>query len=140
MLNTRWSNLNSLQLGELGEYYAKMLFSSYGYYVFTSEVDDHGVDFVVKNPKDKTYYEVQVKSVRNNNYTYLLKSKTEISDHNLVCYIRFEDGSLPKVYVFPTTVWDNPNTLFSNRKKEYGVSYSKKNENLLNAYLAEKRL
>ena len=49
MSNTNWSELSYLQLGRYAEYYAKMEFSSYGYDVYTSEVDDHGVDFVAKN-------------------------------------------------------------------------------------------
>lgn len=139
-MKNNYTKLNNLQLGKLGEYYAKMLFTSYGYYVFTSEVDDHGVDFVAKSPKDGKYYEVQVKSVRNNSYVVLMKSKTIISDNNLICYLRFEDGQEPLAYVIPTTAWDNPNTLFANREKEYGISYSKKTEHILNEYLAEKVL
>lgn len=139
-MDKNWSKLNRLQLGELGEYYAKMMFTSFGYYVFTSEVDDHGIDFVVKSPKDNKYYEVQVKSVRNNSYVFLRKEKTKISDETLVCYLRFTDGELPNVYVFPTTVWNVPNSLFVNREYEYGISYSKKSENILNEYLAEKVL
>lgn len=139
-MDKNWSKLNRLQLGELGEYYAKMMFTSFGYYVFTSEVDDHGIDFVVKSPKDNKYYEVQVKSVRNNSYVFLRKEKTKISDETLVCYLRFTDGELPNVYVFPTTVWNAPNSLFVNREYEYGISYSKKSENILNEYLTEKVL
>ena len=52
MPNTNWSKLSHLQLGRYAEYYAKMEFVSYGYDVYTSEVDDHGVDFVARNPAD----------------------------------------------------------------------------------------
>ena len=52
MPNTIWSRLSHLQLGRYAEYYAKMEFASYGYDVYTSEVDDHGVDFVARNPVD----------------------------------------------------------------------------------------
>ena len=68
MPNTQWSSLSRLQLGRYAEYYAKMEFASYGYDVYSSEVDDHGVDFIAKSPKDHQYYEVQVKSSRNNTY------------------------------------------------------------------------
>lgn len=40
-----------MQLGKYAEYYSKMEFTSYGYDVYTSEIDGHGVDFVAKNPK-----------------------------------------------------------------------------------------
>ena len=51
-----WSKLNHLQRGRYAEYYAKMEFTSYGYEVYTSEVDDHGVDFVAKHPKSEHFF------------------------------------------------------------------------------------
>ena len=75
MPNTNWSKLNHLQLGRYAEYYAKMEFTSYGFEVYTSEVDDHGVDFVAKLPGENTFYEVQVKSVRDYGYILLLNLK-----------------------------------------------------------------
>ena len=48
MPNLNWSKLTGLQLGRYAEYYAKMEFASYGFEVYTSEVDDHGVDFIAK--------------------------------------------------------------------------------------------
>ena len=49
MPRMKWDKLNQRQLGQYGEYYAKMEFASYGYDVYTSEVDDHGVDFVARD-------------------------------------------------------------------------------------------
>lgn len=46
----KWSELNHMQLGRYGGYYAKMKFTSYNYDVYISE-EDHGVDFVAKNIK-----------------------------------------------------------------------------------------
>ena len=71
MPNLKWSDLTHLQLGRYAEYYAKMEFASYGYEVYTSEVDDHGVDFIVKVPNTAKFFEVQVKSVRNYGYTFI---------------------------------------------------------------------
>lgn len=59
MPNLIWSKLNRMQLGRYAEYYAKMEFSSYGFDVYTSEVDDHGVDFVAKPPRSHVYFVVQ---------------------------------------------------------------------------------
>ena len=53
MPNTSWSKLNHLQLGRYAEYYAKMEFASYGFEVYASEVDHHGVDFITKQPGEK---------------------------------------------------------------------------------------
>ena len=51
MPSKKWSGLNHMQLGQFGEYYAKMEFASYGFDVYTSEVDDHGVDFIARDIK-----------------------------------------------------------------------------------------
>lgn len=57
MPNMQRSQLSGMQLGRYAEYYAKMEFTSYGFEVYTSEVDDHGVDFVAKQPKTSEFYE-----------------------------------------------------------------------------------
>lgn len=147
MPNTNWSKLNHLQLGRYAEYYAKMEFASYGFEVYTSEVDDHGVDFVAKLPGENRYYEVQVKSVRDYGYIYMAKSKMpELSEDRLVCYLHFIDGQLPDVFVIPTTAWENPNAVLVDRKydkpgqksePEWGINISKKNYNLLDEYKAD---
>ncbi len=148
MPNTKWSELSPLQLGRYAEYYAKMEFSSYGFDVYTSEVDDHGIDFVAKN-KAGVFYEIQVKSVRNDNYVFIRKSKIIIDDNHLVCFIRFIDDMLPDCYVFPTTVFKEPDgSLFSSKdyeglksQPEYGINVKKK-ENLetMQKYGVEKML
>src|SRR3990170_2253645 len=43
-----WSELNSLQIGKYAEYFVKMEFTQYGFDVYSSEVDDRGIDFVVR--------------------------------------------------------------------------------------------
>lgn len=140
MPNTNWSNLNRLQLGRFAEYYAKMEFTSYGFDVYTSEVDDHGVDFVAKY--NGIFYEVQVKALRQPTLV-IRKDKVVVGDKFLICLLRFIDGSMPEVYVFPSSVWSNPNTLFVDRqydkpgqksKPEYGVNCSKKNLPFLTPY------
>lgn len=69
-MNTDWEKLSPLQLGQFGDYYTKMEFASYGYEVYTSEVDDHGVDFIAKDKDTGIFYEVQVKSLYKSNYNY----------------------------------------------------------------------
>ncbi len=138
MPRKKWSELSPLQLGRYGEYYAKMEFTSYGFDVYTSEVDDHGVDFIAKN-KSGTYYEIQVKSVRNDNYVFIQKDKIVLDDVHLVCLIRFVDDELPNCYVFPATVWEHPDgSLFTSKdyiglksKPEYGINIKKKGNKVL---------
>jgi hypothetical protein len=56
-----WSRLNKLQRGKYAEYVVKMEFVLCGCDVFSSEVDDHGIDFVVRTHSG-SHYDVQVKS------------------------------------------------------------------------------
>ena len=65
----------------------------------------------------------------------------------LVCLIYFTDDKLPDLYIFPSTVWENPNDVFVDReyngikyksKPEWGINYSQKNSFILEAYRAEK--
>ena len=147
MPTMNWSKLNSLQLGRYAEYYAKMEFASYGFEVYTSEVDDHGVDFIAKLPGENRFYEVQVKSLREYGYIFMAKSKMpEPSDERLICFLHFIDGKLPDVFVIPASAWKNPNTILVDRKydkpgqksePEWGVNVSKKNYNLLSKYSAD---
>ncbi len=58
-----WSKLNKHQLGKYGEYYAKMEFAKYGFDIYSTEVDDKGIDFVIRNEKGD-FFEIQVKSIR----------------------------------------------------------------------------
>ena len=150
MPNTNWSKLNHLQLGRYAEYYAKMEFASYGFEVYTSEVDDHGVDFIAKLPKTQEFYEVQVKAVRNYGYTFIAKSKMQYLPVNrLVCYLHFTDGNLPDVFVIPASAWERPNAVFVDKdyektgqksKPEWGINISKKNYDLLATYRIDKWL
>ena len=147
MPNMNWSKLNSLQLGRYAEYYAKMEFASYGFEVYTSEVDDHGVDFIAKLSGENRFYEVQVKSLRDYGYIFMAKSKMpELSDERLICFLHFIDGKLPDVFVIPASAWKNPNAILVDRKydkpgqksePEWGVNVSKKNYNLLAEYKAD---
>lgn len=147
MPRTKWSELSSMQLGRYGEYYAKMEFTSYGFDVYTSEVDDHGVDFVAKS-KAGVFYEVQVKSVRNDSYSFIRKNKIVLDGRHLICFIRFIDGEQPDCFVIPATVFCAPDgSLFSSRDyeglkspPEYGISVTKKNLESLQKYSVGKVL
>lgn len=141
MPNTDWTKLNSLQLGRYAEYYAKMEFASYGFEVYTSEVDDHGIDFIAKT-KNGRFLEIQVKSVRNTNYVFMHKTKWNIEDDNVyLALLLFEKGKLPDAYLIPAKAWKTPNALLCDKdyeglksKPEYGLKLSKRNMSLLKNY------
>ena len=138
MPKTQWSSLNPLQLGKFAEYYAKMEYISYGYDVYASEVDDHGVDFVAKD-RDGRFLEIQVKSTLKTNYAFISADKLALDESRQVCYLRFQDGEFPKVYVIPAVVWLNPpdGGPFVARPYEYGINWSKKNLQVMEQYKAE---
>ncbi len=100
MPNLAWSRLNHLQIGKYAEYLCKLEFISYGLDVYAPEIDDHGVDFVIKT-NGSQFYEVQVKSMFKTNYAFISKEKIIIDDRHLVCLVKFFDGK--KVQHIKTT-------------------------------------
>ena len=62
-----WSRLNHLQVGRFAEYFVKMEFALYGFQVYSAEVDDRGIDFIVRHDSGG-FFEIQVKSIRGLNY------------------------------------------------------------------------
>jgi hypothetical protein len=139
-----WSQLSHLQLGKYAEYLMKMEFLSYGFDVYTTEVDDNGIDFVIKN-KLGNYYEMQVKSSRNFNYVFMKKDKFDINNKNLFLVLAlFEDDKMPDVFLIPAVEWRIPNELLKDKayeglksKPEWGVNLSQRNLVLLNRYKIE---
>ena len=150
MPKMKWSELSPMQIGRYAEYYAKMEFTLYGYDVYTSEVDDHSVDFVARDVKTDIFYEIQVKSLRKGNYAFIPEKLMDCNDSKrLVCFLKFVDGRLPDVYVIPATAWQNLNEALLYRKydkpgqsnkKEWGISCANKNLPLLEKYRAEEYL
>lgn len=146
MPNMDWTLLNKLQLGRYAEYFAKMEMASYGLDVYTSEVDDHGVDFIVKD-KSNQFNEIQVKSLRGSGYVFVRKSHFDISqDHLYLMVLIFYSGQLPDVFLIPAKVWRTPNNVFVDRNydkpgqksvPEYGIHISKKNYEVLEKFKFE---
>ncbi len=94
MVEYRWSDLDKLQLGRYAEYYAKMEFTRYGFDVYEPEVDQRGIDFVIRKPEGK-YHEIQVKSKRNLGYVFFRKDKFQLSKNlYAVIVLLFEKASL----------------------------------------------
>ena len=71
-----WGNLSKLQLGRYAEYFVKMEFTRLGFDVYTAEVDDKGIDFVIRSA-DNRYFDVQVKSARGAGLITLPRAKFE---------------------------------------------------------------
>ena len=139
-----WNHLSYLQVGRYAEYLVKMEFISAGLDVYTSEVDEKGLDFIVRKDEN-TYYDIQVKSVRGLNYIFFPKEKFKLRKNLLAAIVIFPEGKPPQIYLIPSTVWFNPNNLFVSRdyegkesKPEWGLNLSKKNLPLLSKYEFDK--
>lgn len=148
MPNKDWKTLskNRQKFGTYGEYYAKMEFASYGFDVFTSEVDDQGVDFVIKCKQ--SFYEIQVKSVhKDTGYVFMKKRLFDVDNNVLfLCLLIFCQEELPDVYLIPASEWKKENDLLRDRdydkpgqksEPEWGVNISRKNYGILYQYKLE---
>jgi hypothetical protein len=127
-----WSKLNHLQIGRFAEYRFKMQLVLYGLDVFSSEVDDRGIDFVIRQEPSR-YWDVQVKSARNLNYVFLRKDRSRIRPNLLLGLALFEDGKEPDMYLIPISRWATPDELFVDRdydglksQPEYGLNLSRR--------------
>jgi hypothetical protein len=129
-----WSRLNNQQVGAYTEYFVKMELTMYGFQVYSTEVDDRGVDFVARHDSGP-FIEVQVKSLRALGYVFMQKTKFVLSDSLYVALGLLFEGKPPDLYLIPSRVWDTPNTVFVSRdygdglksKPEWGVNISQRN-------------
>lgn len=150
MYNLNWSRpgLTPQKLGTFGEYYAKMALASYGLSIYTTEVDDHGIDFIAETQKN--FLKFQVKTIRHGtNYVFMHKEHFDISDTSLYLILLYlVDGKHPELYVIPSATWqDSKDKIFVYRsydgkksKPEYGINISAKNMPLLEPYKLEKMI
>lgn len=132
-----------MQLGRYAEYFAKLEFASYGLEVFSSEVDDRGIDFIVKN-KAGILSEIQVKSLRGTGYVFARKSKFNICNPNLyMALLIYRKDMMLDFFLIPAKTWAIPDAIFVDRdyskpdqtsKPEYGINISVKNYSILQAF------
>jgi len=99
-----WSRLNHLQVGKYAEYFVKMEFTLWGFDVYSSEVDDRGIDFVIRKD-DTTYYDVQVKSIRDLNYVFFPKASFVLRPNLLAAVVVLIEGEPPALYLIPSGAW-----------------------------------
>lgn len=140
MIRYDWAHLNHLQLGRYAEYFTKMEFTMYGFDVYTSEVDDRGIDFVIRK-NVHLYYDVQVKSIRGLNYVFFPKHTFSLYEGLLAAVVIFVQEEPPQLYLIPSTAWSQPNALLVSHdyegkksKPEWGLNLSQKNMPLLAEY------
>ena len=145
MKKYEWSSLSRLQLGRYAEYLVKMEFTLYGFDVYGSEVDDRGIDLVVRREPNK-YYDVQVKSacLPRGNYIFFPKDKFQLRENLLAAIVLFWDGKPPEFYLIPSLAWEHPDNLLADYKyvgkkspPEWGLRLSRKNLPLLSRFKFE---
>lgn len=147
-----WGALNHLQVGRYAEYLAKMEFTLHGFDVYTAEVDDKGIDFVLRNQR-REFHEVQVKAVRwssSGNYVFMGKSVFQPHSHLHLCLVVLCQGDAPVMYLIPSTAWldtGHPASLVDHdygdglkSKPEYGINLAKKHLPSLETYLLRNRV
>ncbi len=144
-----WSRLNHLQVGRYAEYLAKMEFTLRGFDVFGAEVDDKGIDFVVRRGPDD-FYDIQVKSVRPKNgqgYVFFPKRSFQLRRTLLAVLVLLEPGKSADVYLIPAQSWRTPSPLlcsydYDGKKShpEWGIRISRKNRPLLEEFKLDKQV
>lgn len=150
MYNLNWSRkeLTPQKLGTFCEYYAKMTLASYGMSIYTSEVDDHGIDFIAES--ERGFLKFQVKSIRKGtNYVFMRKDYFDITDQSLFLFLLLlSDGEHPAAYLFPANTWDCADSRIfvyhpyegKKSKPEYGLNISAKNLPQLESFKLENML
>lgn len=144
MQKYEWSKLKKLQIGKYAEYFAMMELTRYGFQVYSTEVDDRGIDFVTRY-ECGPFIEVQVKSARGDvGYIFMEKDKFLLRKELYFALVLFSDGQLPTLYLMPSTEWERPHDVFASRdyagkqsKPEWGLNISHKNMHVLEKYRFE---
>lgn len=141
--NMLWSrkDLTPQKVGVFCEYYAKMTLISYGINIYTSEIDDHGIDFVAEGRDGLLKF--QVKGIRGSSqYVFMMKEYFNIEDDAMFLLLMLLiDGEHPDMYIIPTSAWRQKSSVFVSHdyegkksKPDYGVNVSRKNMPELEKY------
>ena len=149
-MKNEWSKLNSHQLGRYAEYFSKMEFTRVGFDVFTSEIDDKGIDFVIRK-NETEYFDIQNKSLRfpTTRYIFMSKSKFNPRKNLLLSMVIFEENKEPTILIVPSSDWiKKEHTALVDRdydekksKPEYGINITKSNiEELKTKYNFDKQI
>ncbi len=138
----QWSRLNNQQVGAYYEYFVKMELAMFGFEVYTTEVDDRGIDFVARQ-SGAPFIEVQVKSLRDFGYIFMPKSHFKPRENLYVAVGLLFAGKEPLSFLIPSIVWNRPDSVFVDRnydapghksKPEWGINLSRKNLPSLEPY------
>jgi hypothetical protein len=143
-----WGSLTKQQVGRYGEYFVKMELTMFGFEVYSSEVDERGVDFIARR-RDSHFIEVQVKSLRvkslgEPNYVFMHKSKFALGSDRFLALVLLRDGKSPDFFLIPSTAWQEGGKIFASRdyeglksRPEWGLRVSRRSMPILENYRFE---
>ncbi len=146
MARYQWKSLNTQQAGAFAEYFVKMELAMYGFEVYSTEVDDRGIDFVARHGRGP-FIEVQVKSLRDYGYVFMQKTKFDLRANVYLALALLFENEPPRLFLIPATTWHSPNEVFVDRtydglksKPEWGLNVSRKNMSSLEVFSYERAL
>lgn len=144
-MNYQWSQLRPLsKLDQLAETIMKTGFLlSENHHVVQSYLNHKGAHFKVINRVGETEYDILCRqiNVEKTNYAFVSKSDLEggLRDDLWIGLVVFIDDQKPTKYLFPSTVWNKPNQLFTDsavKNPEYGISLNDGSIHMLNEEFA----
>lgn len=144
-----WRKLSKQQLGTYAEYFVKMQFTLKGFSVYSPEIDDRSIDFVVAPSAGTHFFQVQVKAMRGPGYAFVRKRLFPLSENRVIALAVFHEPQVPDLYLVPSTVWRAPNKCFVSRdfgpgrksEPEWGIEATKRHlTQTLEAYRFEKQI
>ena len=130
-MNVNWSQLRPLsKLDQLAETIMKTAFLlSENHHVIQSYLNYKGAHFKVINRVGESEYDILCRqiNIEKTNYAFVCKSDLErgLREDLWIGLVLFVDGQKPTQYLFPSTVWNEPNQLFTNsavKNPEYGIN------------------
>ncbi len=101
-----------------------MEFTKAGFDVYTSEVDNKGIDFIIRK-NETEYFDIQNKSIRfpRTNYIFMQKNKFIPKINLLLSLTIFEEKKELMILIIPSLDWIN---------KKHSALVDRNYENLLN--------
>lgn len=144
MKRYNWKILNRQQVGAFTEYFVKMELTMFGFQVYTTEVDDRGINFVARFDRGP-FLEIQVKSLRDSKYMFVRKDKFPLEKNTFLALGLLKQGKEPELYLIPSLAWEScasreGNTFVDRNyeglksKPEWGLNLSSKNMPELEKY------
>lgn len=133
-MSRQWSQLRPLsKLDQLAETIMKTAFIlSENHHLIQSYLNHKGAHFKVQNRVGEKETEILCRqiNIEKTNYAFVSKADLEqgLRDDLWIGLVLFVDGQKPTKYLFPSTVWYEPNQLFTDtsvKNTEYGISLNK---------------